>query len=64
MWGAHQLLAGPKWLIDLGGSISIGTLVYGVVLLLYGLKPNERRLLLRLAGKLRGGSSTDPTAEP
>jgi O-antigen/teichoic acid export membrane protein len=54
MWGAHVALSGPKWLIDLGGSIAIGTLVYGVVLMAVGLKPNERRVLLSLLRRLRG----------
>jgi O-antigen/teichoic acid export membrane protein len=54
MWAAHQVLAGPKWLIDLGGSIALGTLAYGIVLLLTGLKPSERRTVLSLAGRLVG----------
>ncbi len=54
MWGAHLLLSGPKWLTDLAGSIAIGTLVYGAVLVGVGLKPNERRLLLSLVNRLRG----------
>jgi len=52
MWAVHQALAGPKWLIDLGGSILAGTLVYGVVLLLVGVKPGERRALVSLARRL------------
>ena len=43
---------GPKWLIDLGGSILAGTLVYGVVLLVTGLKPGERRAVLTLTNRL------------
>jgi O-antigen/teichoic acid export membrane protein len=54
MWGAHALLSGPKWLIDLGGSILVGTLVYGVVLLVTGLKPAERRTVLALGARLLG----------
>jgi len=52
MWAAHQVLNGPKWLIDLGGSIAFGTLVYGVVLLATGLKPAERRMILRLGRRM------------
>jgi O-antigen/teichoic acid export membrane protein len=52
MWAAHTVLAGPKWLIDLGGSIVAGSLVYGVVLLLFGLKPGERRAVLSLGRRL------------
>jgi O-antigen/teichoic acid export membrane protein len=48
MWGAHVALAGPKWLIDLGGSILVGTLVYGVVLVGVGLKPGERRAVFSM----------------
>ncbi len=52
MWAAHTVLAGPKWLIDLGGSIVAGSLMYGVVLLLFGLKPGERRAVLSLGRRL------------
>jgi len=52
MWAAHTVLAGPKWLIDLGGSIVAGSLVYGVVLLMFGLKPGERRALLSVGRRL------------
>jgi O-antigen/teichoic acid export membrane protein len=54
MWGAHQVLEGPKWLIDLGGSIALGTIVYGVVLVMVGLKPGERRTIMRLVRRLAG----------
>jgi O-antigen/teichoic acid export membrane protein len=63
MWAAHQVLAGPKWLIDLGGSILFGTLVYGVLLVAMGLKPGERRLVVTLARKmLPGGRPASPAA--
>ena len=52
MWGAHQILAGPKWLIDLGGSIGFGTVVYGLVLVATGLKPAERRIVLRFGRRV------------
>jgi len=54
MWGAHTILSGPKWLIDLGGSVAIGTIVYGIVLVAVGLKPGERRTVLSLVGRVRG----------
>src|SRR5438445_6512098 len=54
MWGAHQVLAGPKWLIDLGGSIGLGTIAYGIVLLATGLKPAERRMVMQLARRMLG----------
>jgi O-antigen/teichoic acid export membrane protein len=57
MWAAHQVLAGPKWLIDLGGSIVFGTLVYGVLLVAIGLKPGERRLLITLLKRMLPGGS-------
>jgi hypothetical protein len=52
MWAVHQVLEGPKWLIDLAGSIGAGTLVYGVVLVWIGLKPGERATVLALVRKL------------
>jgi O-antigen/teichoic acid export membrane protein len=58
MWLVHQVLEGPKWLIDLGGSIGAGTLVYGVVLVLFGLKPAERATVLALVGRLFGRSTS------
>jgi len=57
MWAAHQALNGPKWLIDLGGSIGLGTIVYGVVLVATGLKPAERRMILRLGKRVLGRSA-------
>jgi len=57
MWAAHVALAGPKWLIDLGGSILVGTLVYGVVLVAIGLKPGERRAVFSMAGRVLGRAS-------
>ena len=46
MWLVHQLLVGPKWLIDLVGSIGAGTAVYGIVLVAVGLRPAERQAVL------------------
>src|SRR5262245_29882714 len=58
MWLVHQVLEGPKWLIDLGGSIGAGTVVYGVVLVVWGLKPAERATVLALVRKLLGRAPT------
>jgi O-antigen/teichoic acid export membrane protein len=58
MWAVHQVLSGPKWLIDLGGSIGAGTIVYGVVLVWIGLKPGERSTVLALIRKLLGRTPT------
>jgi xanthine/uracil permease len=62
MWGVHSILAGPKWLIDLGGSSVAGTLAYGVTLVLIGLKPGERRAVLALGRNVIGRrrASADP----
>ena len=54
MWAVHTVLAGPKWLIDLGGSVVAGTLIYGLVLVMFGLKPGERRAALTLAHAVTG----------
>jgi O-antigen/teichoic acid export membrane protein len=48
MWGVHTALVGPKWLIDLAGSTLAGTMAYGLVLVLVGLKPGEKRAILGL----------------
>lgn len=58
MWLVHQVLQGPKWLIDLGGSVGVGTIVYGVVLVVWGLKPAERATVMALVRKLLGRSPT------
>ena len=50
----HLVLAGPKWLIDLGGSILVGTLVYGLLLVAVGLKPAERRAVFDVGRRLVG----------
>lgn len=58
MWAVHSVLAGPKWLIDLGGSSVAGSLAYGVVLVLFGLKPGERRAVLALGRSVMGRGRT------
>jgi O-antigen/teichoic acid export membrane protein len=64
MWSVHQLLEGPKWLIDLAVSIGAGTIVYGVVLIWIGLKPGERATVLALVRRLLGRApmGSGPTA--
>jgi O-antigen/teichoic acid export membrane protein len=61
MWAVHSALAGPKWLIDLGGSTVAGTLAYGVVLVLFGLKPGERKAVFALGQSVigRGHAAAD-----
>ena len=58
MWAVHTALEGPKWLIDLGGSTLAGTLVYGVVLVAFGLQPGERRAILALGRSVAGYAGT------
>jgi O-antigen/teichoic acid export membrane protein len=60
MWGVHAVLEGPKWLIDLAGSTLAGTLAYGVILVLTGLKPGERRAVMALG---RGFTNRRAAAE-
>ena len=54
MWAVHSVLVGPKWLIDLGVSSVTGTLAYGVVLVLFGLRPGERRAVVALLRSITG----------
>ena len=59
MWSVHAVLVGPKWLIDLTGSVLAGTLAYVVVLIWIGLKPAERSTTVTLVRRvLRGTSDT------
>jgi O-antigen/teichoic acid export membrane protein len=62
MWAVHSILVGPKWLLDLGVSSVAGTLAYGVVLVLFGLRPGERRAVLALGRNVTGRrrASADP----
>ena len=53
-FGAHLLVSGASWPVDLLATGAAGTLVYGVVLVLFGLPPAERRVLARLVGAARG----------
>jgi O-antigen/teichoic acid export membrane protein len=52
MWLVHQMLVGPKWLIDLVVSAGAGSLVYGVLLLAIGLKPAERAVVASLTKRV------------
>ncbi len=61
MAATHAALSGPKWLLDLGGSVVAGTVVYGVVLVAVGLKPGERRAALSLVRRVVG-RSPQPTS--
>jgi O-antigen/teichoic acid export membrane protein len=54
MWAVHSVLVGPKWLLDLGASSVAGTLAYGVVLVMFGLRPGERRAVLALGRSVTG----------
>ena len=60
MWAVHSVLVGPKWLIDLGVSSATGILAYGVVLVLFGLRPGERRAVLALLRSVTGRDRTTP----
>ncbi len=54
MAGAHAVLPEARWLVSLLVSAAVGTGAYGVAVLSFGLKPDERATALRLAGKLSG----------
>jgi O-antigen/teichoic acid export membrane protein len=53
----HVLLPEAKWLVNLVGSFALGGALYAGTLLAVGLKPNERRSVLRLLGKVAGRSA-------
>lgn len=53
-FAAHALVSGASWFVDLAVTGAAGTLVYGLVLALWGLPPAERRVLARLVGAARG----------
>jgi O-antigen/teichoic acid export membrane protein len=54
MWGVHQALAGPRWLLDLVGTGAVGVAVFGLAYLFVGLTAAERRGLEGLMARLRG----------
>jgi O-antigen/teichoic acid export membrane protein len=62
MWAVHEVLEGPKWLIDLAGSIGAGTIAYGVVLVWIGLKPGERATVVTLVRKMLRRTPSVPAA--
>ena len=52
-FAAHFLVSGASWPVDLAVTGAAGTLVYGLVLVMFGLPPAERRVLARLVGAAR-----------
>jgi O-antigen/teichoic acid export membrane protein len=55
---ANVVLPEAKWFLNLVVSAGLGTLVYGVALLAFGLRPGERATVGKLVAQLRKGSST------
>jgi hypothetical protein len=53
----HALLPEAKWLVNLVGAFALGGALYAGTLLAVGLKPNERRSVLRLLDKVAGRSA-------
>jgi O-antigen/teichoic acid export membrane protein len=51
---ADVLLPDPKWMLELVGSFLLGGALYVGALLAFGLKPSERRAVVRIAGRLVG----------
>ena len=54
MAATHLVLPGERWLVDLAGSLLVGGLVYAASLVAVGLKPGERRAVMRVAGRVLG----------
>jgi O-antigen/teichoic acid export membrane protein len=54
MAGVHSLMPQAKWLLDLVVSAGAGVGVYAAVMLAVGMKPGERRTVLRLARQAAG----------
>jgi O-antigen/teichoic acid export membrane protein len=54
MLGAHSVLDGPKWALDLVGTGLIGGSVYSIALLLFGLTPSEKGAVTRLVRRTPG----------
>lgn len=54
MWGVHQALGGPRWLIDLAGTGVAGVVVFAAAYLLFGVTAAERKGLRNLVAGLRG----------
>jgi O-antigen/teichoic acid export membrane protein len=49
---AHSVLPEAKWLVNLAGSASLGTVAYACTLVAVGLKPAERQTLLSFPKRL------------
>jgi len=54
----HLALPEAKWLVNLLGSFAAGGAAYVVVLVLVGIRPEERRSLFRMAGKVLARAGT------
>lgn len=54
MAATHLALPGERWLVDLAGSFLVGGVVYAASLVAVGLRPGERRAVLRVAGRVLG----------
>lgn len=52
--GAHAVLAGDRWLVDLVASALVGTLAYAAAVLAVGLPRAEREAVRRLMGRRLG----------
>ncbi len=52
MLGVHAALSGPKWGIDLLGTSLVGGAVYYVALVIFGLTPPEKAMVVRVLGKV------------
>ena len=52
----HAVMPEAKWFLDLLVSAGVGTLVYGVTLLAFGLSPTERAALLRIVRRERSAT--------
>ena len=48
----HDVLPDAKWFVNLLGSFAVGGAAYVAVLVTVGIKPEERRSLFRMAGKV------------
>jgi len=54
MAATHLALPGERWLVDLVGSFLLGGVVYAASLVAVGLRPGERRAVMRVAGRVLG----------
>jgi O-antigen/teichoic acid export membrane protein len=57
MIGIHTVLSGPKWGIDLLGTSLVGGVIYYVALVVFGLTPPEKAMVVRVIAKLSGRSA-------